>query len=174
MYQIQPYDLSQSFKFIPEKKKYSLLFYQGNSVDFTSKREAYSFIGQLSILFVEQLAICEMVNNTINSFSFHIRPNSKSNADKFNIYHSNYQRILELIRDLKFYQTEKIQLYQVVMKFDQLINYIIENCKILNAKNKNCVVPYLVIIEKSAKTLWKIISEAENNYHKKSLSLFIK
>ncbi len=80
MYQITPYDLSQSFKFIPDKKKYSLLFYQGYSVDFTSKREAYSFIGQLSILFVEQLAICEMVNNTINSFSFHIGPNSKSNA----------------------------------------------------------------------------------------------
>jgi ribosomal protein L22 len=173
MYQIQPYDLSESFKFIPEKKKYSLLFYKGNSVDFTSKREAYSFIAQLSILFVEQLAICEMVNNTINSFSFHIRPNSKSNADKFNVYHSNYQRILEIIRDLKFYQTEKIQLYQVVMEFDQLINYIIENCKILNAKNKNCVVPYLVIIEKSAKTLWKVIENAENNYRNSQLSLFI-
>lgn len=174
MYQITPYDLSESFKFIPEKKKYSLLFYQGNSVDFTSKREAFSFIGKLSILFVEQLAICEMVNNTINSFSFHIRPSSKSNTDKFNIYHSNYQNILQLIRYLKFYHSEKIQLYQVVMKFDQLINYIIENCKILNAKNKNCVIPYLVIIEKSAKTLWKIIENAEYHYKNSQLSLFIK
>lgn len=174
MYQIQPYDLSQSFKFIPENKKYSLLFYQGNSVDFTSKREAFNFIGQLSILFVEQLAICEMVNNTINSFSFHIRPNSKSNADKFNIYHSNYQEILNLIKNLKFYQSQKVQLYQVVMQFDRLIDMIIENCKILNEKNKNCVVPYLLIIEKSAKTLWKVIENAENNYRSSQLSLFIK
>ena len=174
MYQITPYDLSDSFKFIPERKKYSLLFYRGNSVDFKSKREAFTFISHVSQLFVEQLAICEMVNNTINTFSFHIRPNSKSNADKFNIYHSNYQNILQLIRDLKFYQSEKIQLYQVVMKFDQLINYIIENCKILNAKNKNCVVPYLVIIEKSANTFWKVISNAETHYHQKSLFLFIK
>lgn len=42
MYQITPYDLSQSFKFIPEKKKYCLLFYKGNSVNFTSKRSAKS------------------------------------------------------------------------------------------------------------------------------------
>lgn len=174
MYQIKPYDLSQSFKFIPERKKYNLLFYRGNSVNFSSKREAFNFISEISNLFVEQLAICEMVNNTINSFSFHIKPNSRSNTDKFNIYHSNYQKIIEIIRDIKFYQKEKIQLYQVVMKFDQLINYIIENCRILNHKNKNCVIPYLVIIEKSSQTLWKIIDEAENNYHKKSLSLFIK
>ena len=60
------------------------------------------------------------------------------------------------------------------MKFEQLINYIIENCKILNEKNKNCVVPYLVIIEKSAKTLWQIIENAEIHYKNSQLSLFIK
>lgn len=173
MYQIQPYDLSQSFKFIPEKKKYSLLFYQGNSVNFTSKREAFAFIGKLSILFVEQLAICEMVNNTINTFSFHIRPKSKAVTDKFNVYHSNYQEILNLIKNLKFYQSQKVQLYQVVMQFDRLIDMIIANCKILNEKNKNCVVPYLVIIEKSAKTLRHIIENAGYHYKNSQLSLFL-
>lgn len=43
MCHIQPYDLSQSFKLIPDRKKYSLLFYTGNSVEFTSKRQAFNF-----------------------------------------------------------------------------------------------------------------------------------
>ena len=174
MYQIQPYDLSQSFKFIPEKKKYSLLFYKGNSVDFTSKREAFSFIGKLSILFVEQLAICEMVNNTINTFSFHIKPNSKSNKDLYNVFNENSMAILELMRDLKFYQSDKTELYQVTMKFDRLIKLIVDNCKILNKKNYNCVIAYQLIIEKSAKTLWQIIENAEYHYKNSQLSLFIK
>ena len=174
MYQIQPYDLSQSFKFIPEKKKYCLSFYRGHSVAFTSKREAFNFIGQLSVLFVEQLAICEMVNNTINTFSFHIKPKSKSLTDKFNVYHSNNQVILNLLKNLKFYQCQKTELYQIIIQFDNLIKLIIENCKILNDKNKNCVMPYQIIIEKSANTLWKVIENAENNYRSSQLSLFIK
>lgn len=172
MYQIRPYDLSQSFKFIPEKKKYSLLFYQGNSVNFTSKKEAFKFISEISNLFVEQLAICEMVNNTIHTFSFHIKPSSKSIKEDFNVYYSNYQMILELIRDLKFYQNEKIQLYQVVLKFSNLLNLIIDNCKILNKKNSNCVLAYKLIIEKSAKSLWRVIENAEMYYSEKKISLF--
>lgn len=174
MYQIQPYDLSQTFKFIPEKKKYSLLFYRNNSVDFTSKREAFSFISKVSMLFVEQLAICEMVNHTINTFSFHIKPNSKSNSDLFNLYHSNYQDILQLINDLKFYQNNKTELYKVVMKFDRLINLIIKNCEILNKKNKNCVVPYLAIINNSSSRMWQVIDNAEYHYKSNSLTLFIR
>lgn len=173
MYQITPYDLSQSFKFIPEKKKYCLLFYKGNSVNFTSKREAFKFVSEISNLFVEQLAICEMVNNTIHTFSFHIKPSSKSIKEDFNVYHSNYQIILEIIRDLKFYQNEKIQLYQVVMKFSNLLNLVIDNCKILNKKNSNCVLAYQLIIEKSAKSLWQVIDNAEYHYNNKKLTLFL-
>lgn len=173
MYQIIPYDLSKSFKFIPEKKKYSLLFYRNNSVDFTSKRKAFDFIAKLSNLFVEILALAEMVNNTINCFSFHIRPNSKSNKDLYNIYHDNLKDISVLVRDLKFYQSDKIELYQVVMKFDRLILLIIENCKILNKKNSNCVVPYQIIIEKASKTLWQIINNAEYHYENRKLTLFL-
>lgn len=174
MYQILPYDLSQSFRFIPERKKYSLLFYRGHSVDFTSKRKAYDFIGKLSALFVEKLAICEMVNNTINTYSFHIRPKTKSLQDKYNIYHNNSKDIFEIIKDLKFYQTVKTELYQVIMKFERLIDLIIENCKILNSKNNNCVVPYLIIIQKSSENFWQIIKNAEYHYNNRNLTLFIK
>jgi len=173
MYQIEPYDLSQSFKFIPEKKKYCFLFYRGNSIEFTSKRKAFDFTSKLSHLFVEILAIAEMVNNTINSYSFHIRPKSKSNVDKYNIYHNNSRDIFELIRDLKFYQNTKVECYQLVMKFSRLITLIIDNCKILNAKNYNCVVAYQLIIEKSAKSLWQILDNAEYHYQNKKLTLFL-
>lgn len=78
--------------FPKRKRTYSLLFYRGNCIDFTSKRKAFDFIAKLSHLFVEGLAICEMVNNTINCFSFHIRPNSKSNKDLYNVYHENLKR----------------------------------------------------------------------------------
>ncbi|AZA74545.1 hypothetical protein [Chryseobacterium indoltheticum] len=173
MYQIAPYDLSKSFKFIPEKKKYCLLFELGNTVEFTSKRKAFDFIAKLSHLFVETLAISEMVNNTISSFSFHIKPLRKSNNDLYNIYHNNSADIFELIRDLKFYQNVKIELYQIVMRFNRLINLIVQNCKILNKKNYNCVVPYQLIIEKSAKCLWKIIENAAYHYENKKLTLFL-
>lgn len=174
MYQIQPYDLSQSFRLIPEKKKYILTFYGGNSVSFTSKRKAFDFIGKISNLFVEALAICEMVNNSIHSFSFHIKPSSIHVMDKYNVYHENYTKISEVVRTLKFYQSRKIELYQVVKLFETLFALIVDNCKILNAKNYNCVVPYQVIAEKAANSLWSIIENADEYYQKKSLSLFVR
>jgi len=172
MYRIKPYDLSQSFKFIPEKKKYSLLFYGGHSVAFTSKRKALKFVADVSALFVETLAICEMVNNTIHPFCFHIKPKSKATTEMFNVYHSNYEQILKHIRDIKLYQSYDVKLYQVVMRFDWLFELLDNNCKILNKKNYNCVVPYQIVLKKAADKLWSVIKNAESNFDNKRLTLF--
>lgn len=174
MYQIKPYDLSQSFRLIPEKKKYSLLFCRGNSIDFTSKRKAFDFIGKLSHFFADTLAMCEMVNTTINTYSFHIRPNSKVNSDLYNTYHSNYQDILLLIRDLKFYQTDKTELQHVYRKFTHLLGFLLDNCEILNKKNDNCVLPYYSIMTKISNAFYQITENAEYHYENKHLTLFLK
>lgn len=174
MYQIEPYDLSQSFRLIPEKKKYSVLFKIGTSVQFTSKREAFDFISKLSQFFVETLAICEMSHNTINTYSFHLKPNSKSNSDKFNIYHRNSAQIFELIKDLKFYQTDKTNLQTVYLKFTHLLGLIIENCEILNKKNQNCVLAYLAIMQKISNSFYFITQDSERYYSTNSLTLFLK
>lgn len=174
MYQIQPYDLSQSFRFIPEKKKYSLLFSRGNSIDFTSKKKAFDFVGKLSHFLVETLAIAEMVNNTIHTFSFHIRPNSKANSDLYNVYHSNYQEISILIRDLKFYQSDKTELQHVYRKFTHLIGFILDNCVILNKKNGNCVLAYYSIMQKISNAFYNITDNAQYHYENKRLTLFLK
>ena len=174
MYQIIPSDLSESFKFIPEKKKYSLLFQVGNSVQFTSKREAFDFISKLSNFFVETLAICEMVHSTINTYSFHIKPNSKANSDRYNVYHSNSLRVYEYIRDLKFYQSDKKKLHNVYLKFTHLIGLIIDNCEILNKKNKNCVMAYYAIMQKLSNSFYAITQDSERYYSANSLTLFLK
>ena len=173
MYQITPYDLSKSFKIIPDKKKYILTFYSGNSIEFSSKRKAFDFIGKISHVFVEVLAICEMTNNTINSYSFHIKPKSKSVKDVFNIYYDNYHSIIDLLNKLKYYQSIKIELYQLIKLFDSLLFLLIDNCKILNTKNHNCVLPYLIIIEKTSNSLSEIVKNAHNYYDAKRLSIFI-
>lgn len=172
MYQIQPYDLSESFKFIPEKKKYSLLFKIGQTVSFSSKREAFHFISKLSNFFVETLALCEMTHTTINSYSFHIKPNTKANTDYYNIYHNNSLHIFEIIRDLKFYQSDKTKLDFIYLKFTHLIGYILDNCRILNKKNNNCVLAYYSIMQKLSDSFYRVTSNSEAFYNEKKLTLF--
>lgn len=174
MYKIQPYDLSQSFKFIPAKKKYSLLFYRGNSVEFTSKRQAFDFIGKISQFFVENLAICEMVNNTIHSYSFHFRPTTPANTDLFNIYHNNYNLIVSNLQTLKFYQSDKTELQNVYRHFTHLIGLITDNCKILNKKNNNCALAYLAIMIRISDVFYNITDNAAKNYETNNLTLFNK
>lgn len=173
MYQIQPIDLSESFKIIPDKKKYSLCFSLGNSVQFSSKREAFDYIGKLSHFFAECLAVCEMTHNTINTFSFHIRPNSPANSDLYNVYHSNCRRIFDYIKELKFYQTDKTNLSNVYLKFTHLIGLILDNCEILNQKNKNCVVPYFAIMQKLSNAFYRVTDDSETFYKSKSLTVFL-
>ena len=174
MYQIQPYDLSQSFKNIPEKKKYSFNFYRNSTIDFKSKREAFKFISHVSQLFAETLAICEMVNNTIHTFSFHIKANSKSNHDSYNIYNKNYHDILTYIRDIKLFQIHPVNLQQFVKKFDLLIDLISQNCDILNRRNKNCVVAYQIVLNRSSNSMWVVIDNIHKHYSNNSLTLFLK
>lgn len=173
MYQIKPYDCSEFFTRIPSKKKYSFTFYQQNSISFVSKREAFKFSSDISQLFTEALAICEMVANTVHSFSFQIRPKSAHVQDSYNIYHNNNVEISQLIRDLKHPKYSNIELYQIYKKFDNLIYLIIHNCKILNKKNYNCVLPYLIIIQKTAKSLFGIIDKISEKYQPNNLSLFL-
>lgn len=173
MYQIESTDLSESFRFIPDKKKYSFLFQIGNSIEFSSKREAYQFISHLSQFFVETLAICEMTHATINTYSFHIRPNSKANWDLYNVYHQNSLRIFEYVKELKFYQSDKTKLQNVYLKFTHLIGLILDNCEILNTKNKNCVIAYYAIMQKVSNAFYEITSNYHKYYENKSLKLFI-
>ncbi|SHK63515.1 hypothetical protein [Epilithonimonas mollis] len=171
MYQIQPVDLSENFKIIHDKKKYSLLFCIGKSIQFTSKRECFDFIGKLSQFFSETLAICEMTHQTINTYSFHIKPLSKSNSDLYNQYHENSKRIFDYIKELKFYQTDKTKLSNVYFKFTHLIGLILDNCEILNKKNKNCVLAYYAIMQKLSNAFYHTTDNAEYFYRNQSLTL---
>lgn len=171
MYQISPFDLSHSFRLIPEKKKYSLTFYIGKSIQFTSKRESFDFIAKISHFFAETLAICEMTHNTINTYSFHIKPVSKNNSDLYNQYHQNSIRIFDYIKELKFYQTDKTKLSNVYLKFTHLIGLIIDNCEILNKKNKNCVLAYYAIMQKLSNAFYHTTENAEYFYRNQTLTL---
>lgn len=172
MYQIKPHDLTASFKLIPEKKKYTLVFNATTSVDFKSKRETYKFISAISQLFTEQLAICEMVYIIGNSYSFHLKPASKSNQDHYNIYNSNTLAIQKIIGEIKYYQKNQIEIYRFIKLFDNLIYYIIENLTILNKKNSNCVLPYFLILKNSARKFFHEIDNASEIFPNRSFTLF--
>jgi hypothetical protein len=48
MYQIKPYALRTSFRYLPAKKRYSVLFYIGKSVTFSNYNKAQDFIKSIN------------------------------------------------------------------------------------------------------------------------------
>ena len=57
--------------------------------------------------------------------------------------------------------------------FDQAMTMDRDDYPELYISRINCVVPYFLIISKSAETLWKRIEEAEKNHRTSQLILFI-
>ena len=172
MYQITPYDLSQSFRLIPYGEKYVLTLWQENSLQFKSKRDAFKFISAISNFFTEILQLCEILHNSTNSYRYQIKPINKSTKDLYNIYANNDLEIIKLMRDLKYYQSDKIELYQLVKAYSFLLSYIHKNIKILSEKIKTAITDKLILIEKIRNTFEKILSNVEYYYKKNSLSIF--
>lgn len=172
MYQIMPYDLSENFKLIPYKEKFQLTLWQNNSVKFTSKRKALDFISKISHLFVEVTTLSEIVFSSIISFGFHLKPASKSKTDKFQIFYSNCAEIQDYLTELKFYQKSKCELYQIIRTIDNLLFLLVSNCKILNAKNNNCVLHHSILLDKITKSLQKVLSNPLFHFNNNSLTLF--
>ncbi|MDV3664943.1 hypothetical protein CMU51_12835 [Elizabethkingia anophelis] len=172
MYQISIYDLKNSFRLIPNFERYSLTIWQNNTVKFTSKRKAFDFIAKVSNLISEVLAICEMVHTTTQSFSFHLKSESRSNKDLFNVFFENSQSITLHIRNLKSYKHEKTELYKVIRSIDSILVLLEENCKILNSKNNNCVNAYLGVINRVTRSLNTILSNSQYHHENNTLSLF--
>ena len=104
MYQILLYDSSNSFRLIPNNERYSLTIWPNNTVKFTSKRKAFDFISKVSGIISETLAICEMVQNNVNTYSFHLKSESRSNKDSYNVFFENSQSVALHLRDLKSYK----------------------------------------------------------------------
>ncbi|MCT3653621.1 hypothetical protein HZR02_18365 [Elizabethkingia anophelis] len=172
MYQILLYDASNSFRLIPNNERYSLTIWPNNTVKFTSKRKAFDFIAKVSEIISETLAICEMVNNNINTFSFHLKSESRSNKDLYNVYFENSQSITLHLRNLKSYKHEKTELYKMVRSVDSILVLLEENCKILNVKNNNCANASLALVLKVTKTLNSVLANAQFHNENNTLSLF--
>lgn len=172
MYQIQPYDLSKSFRFIPFGEKYQLTIWQENSVKFKSRKDAFRFITAISNFFNEILQLCELINSNNNLYRFQIAPKSKSNHDKFSIYCKNDEEINAIIRDLKYFQNEPSELYQIVKKYATLIYLIKNNTEILYKKiGKELAGNYVLIcnIDASAK---KVLTNPHYYFTEKKFSIF--
>ena len=172
MYQILLYDSSNSFRLIPNNERYSLTIWPNNTVKFTSKRKAFDFISKVSGIISETLAICEMVQNNVNTYSFHLKSESRSNKDSYNVFFENSQSVALHLRDLKSYKNEKTELYKMVRSIDSILVLLEENCNILNAKNNNCANASLAIILKVTKTLNAVLANAQYHFENNSLSLF--
>lgn len=170
--QIKPYDLSQSFKLIPNREKYSLTFWQNNTVLFTSKREAFYFISSLSNFFSETLQVCEMFLQSISVYRYQITPKSKSNKDLYNVFTDNEYQSNSLIRDLKHNKTNQSELYRIVRKFEMLIDYLYQNTEILHKKLKSSITHYLILITKLSQTFQNVLSRPKENYQQNKLTLF--
>ncbi|MCL1640971.1 hypothetical protein CMT58_15995 [Elizabethkingia anophelis] len=172
MYQISIYDASQTFRLIPNGERYSLTLWANNTVKFTSKRKAFDFIGKVSGLISEALAICEMIHNTVNSFSFHLKSESRSNKDSFNVFFENSQSITLHLRNLKSYKHEKTELHKIIRAVDSILVLLEENCRILNKKNNNCANASLVIVMNVTKSLNAVLLNAQYHFENNTLSLF--
>lgn len=172
MYQIQIYDLSKSFKCIPFGEKYQLTLWQENSVMFKNRKDAFKFIADISNFFNEILQLCELIHSNNNLYRFQITPKSKSNSDKFIIYCNNDEEINGIIKDLKYFQNDNIELYQLVKKYASLIYLIKSNTEILYKKiGKEIAGNYVLInnIDVSAK---KILSNPKYYFTENKFSIF--
>lgn len=172
MYQVTPYDVKQSFKLVPKNERYKITFAQGSSISFNSKRDAFNFISAISNFFSEILQVSEMIHATINQYRYQISPKRKSNDDPYNIFYNNDLEINILIRDLKYYQKNAIEMYQLASKFDNLIYYLRKNAKILFAKLPTAVAHIVILIDKINLSFTNVIANVESHYRKNNLTLF--
>lgn len=172
MYQIKVYDLSQTFRNIPEKKKYKLMFYFGKSLHFTSIEKATKFAKQLNPLLTETLAIVTMVNTMIDTYTHHIIPTSRQYDTAYNKYYQNKIFITMAITELKYFQKRKTDLEKIIRKYEEILDLTVENCKIINKRTNNSVLPYSIIAEKTEQKFNYLIDNVTENCTIKNLTLF--
>lgn len=172
MFQIQPYDLSEKFKLIPYSEKFQLTLWHNNSVKFKSKRTSLEFISKISQLFSEVVTISEIIFSNVLTYSFHLKPLSRSKSDKYQIFHNNSAEIQTILTELKYYQKAKCELYQVIKRIDNLLLLLADNCTILNKKNSNCVIHHTVILQKVTESLQKVLTQPLFHFHNNTMSIF--
>ena len=100
MYQIKPYDYRESFRLIPNRQNYSVLFYIGKNVTFSNKAKAIDFINSVSAFYNEVLGVCEMLSLYCSNYQYHVRPQRKAHDDNYKRFSENQLTINQLLSDI--------------------------------------------------------------------------
>ena len=172
MYQIKPYDYRESFRLIPNRQNYSVLFYIGKNVTFSNKAKAIDFINSVSAFYNEVLGVCEMLSLYCSNYQYHVRPRTKANTDIYKIFADNQQKITQLLSEIiisrRIYTTVDRQTRQII----HLISVIEENFLILHKYDKDCADAQLIIIQNLKNAFNFIIENVFELYTAGKLSLF--
>lgn len=172
MYQIQPYDFRESFRLIPHRQNYSVLFYVGKNVTFSNKKKALDFIASVNSFYNEVLGVCEMLSLYCSNFQYHIRPLGKANNDNYRRFSENQFTITQLHSDIILSRRIQTSISQLTRKIIQLISTIERNFLILHKYDKNCASSQLVIIQNLKNAFNFIIENVFELYTDGKLSLF--
>ena len=172
MYQIQPYDFRESFRLIPHRQNYSVLFYLGKNVTFSNKAKAVKFIEAVNNFYNEVLGLCEMLSLYCSNYQYHIRPQRKDINDNYIRFSENNLSINKLLSDIIISRRVQTTIAQLTRKIIQLISQIEDNFFILHHYDKNCASAQLVIIQNLKNAFNYIIENVFDLYTAGKLSLF--
>lgn len=172
MLKVQPYDYRESFRLIPHKQNYSVLFYIGKNVTFSNKTKAQDFIKSVFQFYNEVLGICEMLSLHCSNYQYHLRPQTSMINNKYFQFQKNLQNINYLLSEIivsrKIYTTVEKQTRFII----RLINSLEDNYLILHQLDKDCAAAQLVIISNLKNAFNYIIDNVFELYQAKKLSLF--
>ena len=172
MYQITPYDYRESFRLIPNRQNYSVLFYIGKNVTFSNKNKALDFIDSVNSFYNEVLGVCEMLSLYCSNFQYHVRPRRKANDDNYKRFSENHLSINQLLADIIISRRIQTTVEQLTRKLIQLISRIEDNFLILSHYDKNCATAQLIIIQNLKNAFNFIIDNVFELYKAGKLSLF--
>lgn len=172
MYQIQPYDFRKSFRLIPDRQYYSVLFYIGKNVTFSNKNKALDFIASVNSFYNEVLGVCEMLSLYCSNYQYHIRPQRKAHDDNYKRFSENQLTINQLLSDIIISRRVQTTIAQLTRKIIQLISTIERNFLILRHYDKNCADAQLIIIQNLKNAFNYIIDNVFELYTDGKLSLF--
>lgn len=172
MYQIKPYDYRESFRLIPNRQYYSVLFYIGKNVTFSNKNKALDFIASVNSFYNEVLGVCEMLSLYCSNYQYHIRPQRKAHDDNYKRFSENHLTINQLLSDIIISRRVQTTIAQLTRKIIQLISRIEDNFFILHHYDKNCASAQLVIIQNLKNAFNYIIENVFELYTDGKLSLF--
>lgn len=172
MYQIQPYDYRESFRLLPNRQNYSVLFYIGKNVTFSNKAKAIKFIEAVNNFYNEVLGICEMLSLYCSNYQYHIRPHRKANDDDYKIFYNNQAQINKLLGDILIDRRISTTISKQTRQIVNLISTIEHNFLILYKKDKLCASAQLVTIQNLKHSFNYTIENVAELYNAGKLHLF--